>query len=189
MVPPHRRASGGLEPAGRALEPAGRASEPAGRTLKPAGRALEPAGRLSEQARRALEPARRALKPAKRASEPAGRALEPAGWPGASWKGQLRGQRGGVKKRENRALPVSGGIIGHHPLRGRCPKSKKKASKHVFKVAALFQFPPSLHPLPTSQRGHPSHITILSPHRCRASFRFFRAALVHTSEKVEASKC
>ena len=45
MVPPHRRASGGLEPAGRALEPAGRASEPAGRTLEPAGRALEPAGR------------------------------------------------------------------------------------------------------------------------------------------------
>ncbi len=27
MVPPHRRASGGLEPAGRALEPAGRVSE------------------------------------------------------------------------------------------------------------------------------------------------------------------
>ena len=43
MVPPHRRASGGLEPAGRALEPAGRASEPAERTLNPAGRALEPA--------------------------------------------------------------------------------------------------------------------------------------------------
>ena len=44
MVPPHRRASGGLEPAGRALEPAGRASEPAGRPLEPAGRALKPAG-------------------------------------------------------------------------------------------------------------------------------------------------
>ena len=36
MVPPHRRASGGLEPAGRALEPAGRASEPAGRAPEPA---------------------------------------------------------------------------------------------------------------------------------------------------------
>ena len=34
MVPPHRRASGGLEPAGRALEPAGRSSEPAGITLE-----------------------------------------------------------------------------------------------------------------------------------------------------------
>ena len=87
MVPPHRRASGGLEPAGRALEPAGRASEPAGRTLEPAGRALEPAGRVSEQARRALEPA--------------GRALEPAGRPGASWEGQLRGQGGdGDRQRE-----------------------------------------------------------------------------------------
>ena len=50
MVPPHRRASGGLEPAGRALEPAGRASEPAVRTLEPAGRALQPAGRVSKQA-------------------------------------------------------------------------------------------------------------------------------------------
>ena len=45
MVPPHRRASGGLEPAGRALEPAGRSSEPAGRTLEPVGRALEPVER------------------------------------------------------------------------------------------------------------------------------------------------
>ena len=98
MVPPHRRAGGGLEPAGRALEPPGRASEPAGTTLKPAGRALEPAGRVSEQARRALEPAGKALEPTKRASEPAGRALEPtgralepAGRPRASWEGQLRG--------------------------------------------------------------------------------------------------
>ena len=136
MGPPYRRASGGLEPAGRALEPAGRASEPAGRTLKPAGRALEPAGRVSEQARRALEPAGRALEPAKRASEPArralepaGRALEPAGRPGASWEGQLRGRGGGrrqtdrQKERKNRALPVCGGTIGHRPLRGRCPKS------------------------------------------------------------------
>ena len=45
MVPPYRRACGGLEPAGRALGPAGRASEPAGRALEPAGRALDPAGR------------------------------------------------------------------------------------------------------------------------------------------------
>ena len=100
MVPPHRRASGGLEPVGRALEPAGRVSEPAGRTLEPAGRALEPAGRVSEQARRALEPAGRALEPAERASEPAGRALEPAGRPGASWEGQLRGRGGTETERE-----------------------------------------------------------------------------------------
>ena len=117
MVPPHRRASGGLEPAGRALEPAGRASEPAGRTLEPAGRALEPAGRVSEQARRALEPAGRALEPAERASEPAGRALEPAERPGGTETERKR-------ERENRVLPVCGGTIGHRPLRGRCPKKE-----------------------------------------------------------------
>ena len=106
-----------MEPAGGALEPAGMASEPAGRALEPAGRALEPAGR----------------------------ALEPAWRPEASWEGQLRGWEGRREKNDdnNGALLVCGGIIGHHPLRGRCPKSKKKASKHVFKVAALFQFPPS----------------------------------------------
>ena len=37
MVPPHRRAGGGLG-AGSALEPAERASEIAGMTLEPAGR-------------------------------------------------------------------------------------------------------------------------------------------------------
>ena len=115
-----------MEPARRALEPAGRASEPAERTLNPAGRALEPAARVSEQVRRALEPAGKALEPAERASEPARRVLEPAGRPGASWEGQLRG-RGGTEtdrqtERENRALPVCGGTIGHRPLRGRCPK-------------------------------------------------------------------
>ena len=103
MVPPHRRAGGGLEPAGRALEPAGRASEPAGRTPDPAGRSLEPAGR----------------------------ALEPAGRPRASWEGQPRSRGGGgdggktQRERKNRALPVCGGTIGHRPLRGRCPKTRK----------------------------------------------------------------
>ena len=106
MVPPHRRAGGGLKPADWASEPAGSTPDPAGRSLEPAGRALEPAGK---------------------ALEPAGRPLEPAGRPGVSWEGQLRG-RGGTETdrqtdRKNRALPVCGGTIGHRPLLGRCPKS------------------------------------------------------------------
>ena len=78
MVPPHRRAGGGLEPAERALEPAGRVSEPARRALEPAKRASEPTGRALEQA---------------------GRVLEPTGRPRASWEGQLRGRGGGTEKK------------------------------------------------------------------------------------------
>ena len=48
MVPPHRRASGGLEPAGRSSEPAGMTLEPVGRALESAGRALEPPGMEKE---------------------------------------------------------------------------------------------------------------------------------------------
>ena len=134
MVPPHRRASGGLEPAGMALEPAGRASQPAERTLNPAGRALEPAGRVSEQARRALEPAGRALEPAERASEPAGRALEPAGRPGASWEGQLRG-RGGDGKKERTALPVCGGTIGPHCVTVGMTSAHMAMYRQISKIA------------------------------------------------------
>ena len=69
---------------------------------------MEPAGRASESAGRVSEPAERAPKPAGRASEPGGRA------------------GGGTEKKErekNRAFTVCGGIIGHRPLWGRCPKS------------------------------------------------------------------
>ena len=102
----------------------GGALEPAGRALEPSGRALEPAGRVSEQARGAPEPDGRALEPTERASELAGRALEPARRPGANWEGQVRGRRGRREKKNNGALLVCGGTIGHRPLLGRCPKTR-----------------------------------------------------------------
>ena len=88
-----------------------------------------------------MEPVGKALESAGRALVPAGRALEPAGKPGASWEGpnaswEARGQLGGPaerpeggrrKEREIRAFLVcaTGSTIGHHPLRGRCPKANE----------------------------------------------------------------
>ena len=64
-----------------------------------------------------------------RVVEPLGKALEPTGRPGASWAGQLRGRGGTEEKRENEAFLVCGGTIGHSPLRGRCPKGRRKIRK------------------------------------------------------------
>ena len=132
VVPPHRRASGGLEPAGRS-------SEPAGMTLEPVGRALETAGRVSEQARsalepagRALEPAERAWEPARRALEPAGRALEPAGRPGASWEGQLRGWWGGTQKTEEEQSITSMWWY-HRSLSPTGLLPKRRSTIHVYR--------------------------------------------------------
>ena len=58
--------------------------------------------------------------------------------PGASWEAwsQLGGPAerpgGGTEtERQNRALPVCGGTIGHRPLRGRCPKSTLALNNRV----------------------------------------------------------
>ena len=59
----------------------------------------------------------RASEPAERAPKPAGRASETGGRP-----------RGMEEKRENGAFLVCGGTIGHHPLRGRCPKMEISGS-------------------------------------------------------------
>ena len=49
---------------------------------------------------------------------------------GATWEGQL-GTPGGGEEREkqNGAFLVCGGTIGHRPLQGRCPKTRKICPK------------------------------------------------------------
>ncbi len=138
-----------MEPARRASEPAGRVAEQAVREPEPAVRAPEPAGRALEPGERALESARRvsglagralmrALEPAERALESAGRPFEPSWEAQSDLGGPAGNSRGGHRERETDTEWSVPGMwwynIGHHPLRGRCPKRRRRTSIMIMKI-------------------------------------------------------
>ena len=80
----------------------------------------------------------RALEPAERALESAGRPFE-ASWEARSDLGGPAGNsRGGHRERETDTEWSVPGMwwynIGHHPLRGRCPKRRRRTSIMIMKI-------------------------------------------------------
>ena len=83
---------------------------------------MVPPHRRARIAGRVLEPSGRALEPAGRALEPDGRAPKPAGLGGEDGGGGRTETR---KTRKTEKISLCGDAIGHRPLRGRCPLTKK----------------------------------------------------------------